>query len=205
MFETLQYISQGATAAEQLDNITLALDGGCRWIQLRFKNASLGTIAPLGVQVKARCVAYAATLIINDHPCVARDVDADGVHLGLSDMSVEAAKKILGPGKIIGGTANTLEDVVQRVEERCHYVGLGPLRFTQTKEKLSPVLGIDGYRRILSELHQLGMSIPIYAIGGIIPSDLPHLREAGVYGVAVSGIITHYPDKEKIIKQLCLH
>ena len=201
MLSPLQYISQGKTAAAQLHNISEALDGGCKWIQLRFKNTPPSEVLELAEQVKVKCRTYDAILIVNDHAAVAKAVDADGVHLGLADMEVVEAREILGPDKIIGGTANTLWDVLKRVEEGCRYVGLGPLRFTPTKEKLSPTLGIPGYMAILSCLKQRGASIPIYAIGGIIPEDIPGLLETGVYGVAVSGIITRHPDKETIITQ----
>ncbi len=202
MFRKLQYISQGATASEQLNNIQQALDAGCNWIQLRFKNATTDDITALAKQVKKICTHYTATFIINDHPHIALAVDADGVHLGLSDLSVSEAKKIVGTDKIIGGTANTLEHVLQRVEEGCNYIGLGPLRFTTTKEKLSPVLGLQGYKNIIDELAARQIQIPVYAIGGIVLEDIEAIMQTGVYGVAVSGIITHHPDKKLLMQQL---
>jgi thiamine-phosphate pyrophosphorylase len=201
MLNRLQYISQGETPSAQLGNISQALDGGCKWIQLRFKNATVCEITYTAAHAKTKCTAYGATLIINDHASVAKTVEADGVHLGLTDMTVADAMKILGPDKLIGGTANTLWDVVKRAEEGCHYVGLGPLRFTPTKEKLSPVLGIQGYQAILSCLEHRGACIPIYAIGGIVLDDVPSLLQTGIYGVAVSGLITHHPDKQQLIAQ----
>jgi len=150
MFSKLQYISQGATARDQLNNIQESLDAGCDWIQLRFKNATTEEIKALAQQVKAVCPSYGATFIINDHPQIAKDIDADSVHLGLQDMPVTEARKIVGD-KIIGGTANTLDDILKRVDEGCNYIGLGPLRFTTTKEKLSPILGLEGYKKIMDE------------------------------------------------------
>ena len=104
--------------------------------------------------------------------------------------------------RIIGGTANTLQDVLQRVKEECSYVGLGPFRFTITKEKLSPVLGMEGYKKIMDELTNRRITIPVYAIGGIQVGDIQSLSDMGVYGIAVSGIITHHPDKKLLLKQL---
>ena len=202
MFSKLQYISQGATAIKQLHNIQQALGAGCNWIQLRYKNATTDDITALAKQVKKICTKYTATFIINDHPHIAKAVDADGVHLGLSDLSVSEAKKIVGTDKIIGGTANTLEHVLQRVEEGCNYIGLGPLRFTTTKEKLSPVLGLQGYKNIIDELAARQIQIPVYAIGGIVLEDIEAIMQTGVYGVAVSGIITHHPDKKLLMQQL---
>ena len=121
-------------------------------------------------------------------------IDSDGVHLGLNDESVSEARLILGDHKIIGGTANTLSDVLQRIGESCDYIGLGPLRFTATKEKLSPVLGFEGYQNIIESLQKESIAIPkIYAIGGVRLEDIKLLQRAGIYGAAVSGQITENP------------
>jgi thiamine-phosphate pyrophosphorylase len=215
MYSKLQYISQGESAAAQLKNIQEALDAGCRWIQLRFKNASDEDLKNLAFQVKELCAGHRAKFIINDHPHIAKAVNADGVHLGLSDMPVSEARGIVGlgllkpplgvwgpvPAKIIGGTANTLEDILRRVDEGCSYIGLGPFRFTQTKEKLSPILGIEGYEKIMSELVKQNITVPVYAIGGIVPDDIPAIMQTGVYGVAVSGVITTHSDKKLLVDQ----
>ena len=201
MFSKLQYISQGATAAQQLHHINAALEAGCNWIQLRFKNASEEDITVLAKQVKAACTKYGATFIINDHPHIVQAVDADGVHLGLTDLGVCEARKIVGNHKIIGGTANTLEHILQRVDEGCNYVGLGPFRFTTTKEKLSPILGLEGYDKIMTALALQNISIPVYAIGGIALNDVQSISQTGIYGIAVSGIITNHPDKKLLVQQ----
>lgn len=202
MFSKLQYISQGETAAMQLKNINEALDAGCNWVQLRFKNAKENELKTTAEEVKKLCETYTATFIINDHPVIAKEVDADGVHLGLTDMKISEAKNIIGANKILGGTANTLQDVLQRVEEGCNYVGLGPLRFTTTKARLSPVLGLDGYKNIIDELKQRNIELPIYAIGGILAEDISSILQTGIYGVAVSGIITHHPNKKELVEEI---
>lgn len=201
MFNKLQYISQGSTAPAHLYNIQLALNAGCTWIQLRYKNATVDEVMVLAEQVKRLCTNHAATLIINDNPHIANAVDADGVHLGLTDIPIVEARRIVGSKKIIGGTANTLKDVLQRVEEGCNYIGLGPLRFTTTKEKLSPELGLQGYKEIIEALLLHHVTIPVYAIGGVVLEDVQDIMKTGVYGVAVSGIITNYPDKKILIQQ----
>lgn len=202
MFSKLQYISQGETAAMQLKNINEALDAGCSWVQLRFKNAEEYVLKATAEEVKKVCDTYSATFIINDHPLTAKEVDADGVHLGLTDMLIREAVEIVGVDKIIGGTANTLQDVLQRLEEGCSYIGLGPFRFTATKAKLSPVLGLEGYKRIMDELMQLNVDIPIYAIGGILTEDISSILQTGVYGIAGSGIISHHPNKKELVKEI---
>jgi len=192
--EKLQYISQGFTKAEQEFNIKNALDNGARWIQVRWKKASENELISLCEKVKKLCSEYKSVCIINDHVHIAKDIDADGVHLGLQDTSVEAARAVLGESRIIGGTANTFSDVLQRMNESCDYIGLGPLRFTSTKEQLSPILGFEGYESIMDRLKKRSMEIPkIIAIGGIVLNDIGRLRQTGIYGVAVSGQITAQP------------
>ena len=202
MFSKLQYISQGETAATQLKNISEALDAGCNWVQLRFKNTEENVLRATAEKVKKICDTYRAIFIINDHPLIAKGVDADGVHLGLTDMKISEAKNIIGANKILGGTANTLQDVLQRVEEGCSYVGLGPFRFTTTKAQLSSVLGLEGYKNIMNELRQRNIDIPIYAIGGILANDISSILQTGIYGVAGSGIITHHPNKKELVKEI---
>lgn len=203
MLSKLQYISQGNTLQEQEQNIKQALDNGADWIQVRWKNSSEKEMKLLCEKVRKWCIEKKSVCIINDSISIAKEIDADGVHLGLHDDSISKAKEILGKGKIIGGTANTLEDVIQRTNEGCDYIGLGPFRFTTTKEKLSPILGIEGYKSIVHQLELKNIQTPpIYAIGGIDYSDIETIIEAGIYGVALSGVITKNPEIILQIKNL---
>ncbi|KYH04175.1 thiamine phosphate synthase [Chryseobacterium cucumeris] len=192
--EKLQYISQGNTLQEQELCIRKALDNGIKWVQVRWKNAPENELINLCEISKQLCSEYQAVCIINDHVQIAKEIDADGVHLGLNDSAIEEARLILDENKIIGGTANTLSDVIQRIKESCDYIGLGPLRFTTTKEKLSPVLGFEGYQAIIDGLREKSIDVPkIFAIGSVTLEDILPLQEIGIYGVAVSGLITRQP------------
>jgi len=202
MYNQLQYISQGNTIQEQLYTIHKALDNGCDWIQLRFKNQNAREIFTLAEAVKIVCNEYLATFIINDNVHLAKQLDADGVHLGLSDMKVEEARVLLGKTKIIGGTANTFEDVLQRTAEKCDYIGLGPFQFTTTKKNLSPILGLEGYRLIIQQMKIKNIQIPIYAIGGITLENVDSLMETGIQGIAISGLITQSENPAQLIAQL---
>lgn len=202
MLDSIHYISQGSTVTEQLTSIRGALEGGCKLIQLRFKHADEPSFLEVGKQVREWCTDFGAVFIVNDYVHLAKQLQADGVHLGLTDTRIADARAVLGPDAIIGGTANTLEDVLQRIDEKCDYVGLGPFRFTTTKEKLSPILGVDGYRSILAELMDRHVSIPVYAIGGITLDDVAEIMKTGVYGIAVSGIITAASDKKETVDAL---
>lgn len=199
MFSKLQYISQGLTAKAQIENIREALDAGCKWIQLRFKNSDEKEFYSVAAKVKEICSTYQTIFIINDNVELAKKIDSDGVHLGLQDMPVVEARQILGPDKIIGGSANTLKDVLVRIDEKCDYIGLGPYRFTKTKEKLSPVLSLESYKFILDQI--LNINIPVYAIGGICAEDVDAILQTGIYGIAVSGAITNSTNKKTLIQE----
>jgi thiamine-phosphate pyrophosphorylase len=199
--EKLQYISQGFTKSEQELNIKKALDNGIKWIQVRWKNAPENEFIRLCEISKKLCADNQSVCIINDYVQIAKDIDADGIHLGLTDTSIEIARQILGENKIIGGTANSISDVLQRMNESCDYIGLGPLRFTSTKEQLSPILGFEGYQKIIQTLKEKGLEIPkIFAIGGVVLEDIQLLQQIEIYGVAVSGQITNQPSITKEFK-----
>jgi thiamine-phosphate pyrophosphorylase len=204
MHSRLQYISQGKTVQEQTENIQSALDAGCRWVQLRYKNATISELSELAVQVRKMCSDYQSTFIMNDHVDIAKSADADGVHLGLLDTSVAEARSILGENKIIGGTANTISHVRMHISERCDYIGLGPFRFTATKEKLSPILGLDGIALIMKEVLSREKQIPVFAIGGITSDDFAVIMGTGVFGIAVSGALTTNSNKKELIQNFNL-
>jgi len=197
----IQFISQGKSIFEQQYNIQVALDAGVEWIQIRWKEGPREQLLKLCGFTKILCDQYQAICIINDHIHIAKDYDLDGVHLGLQDDEISLARTILGNEKIIGGTANTYAEVVQRHTENCDYIGLGPLRFTNTKQSLSPLLGINGYKKIIQQLNETGVICPpIYAIGGIEDTDISVLNEIGIYGVAISGLLKNNPSSISKIK-----
>ncbi|PTQ96660.1 thiamine-phosphate diphosphorylase [Mucilaginibacter yixingensis] len=205
MIDKLHYISQPAADGSHLTAIKNALDAGCKWIQLRIKDQSADNILSYATEAAAICSAYQAKLIINDHPEIALKSGADGVHLGLDDMSIADARAIVGPEFIIGGTANTFADVTRRAAEGVDYIGLGPYRFTTTKKQLSPILGASGYELIVQQCKENNIGLPIIAIGGIEEVDVPHVMQTGVYGLAVSGAITHSADRVATVREIYQH
>lgn len=186
----IQAISNGNTPESQINFVEHALQVGCRWVQFRFKNQSSDILLNTGNAIKKLCQLYSATFIINDHLWLAKELDSDGLHIGKEDISLTEARKLLGNSKIIGATANTLADVIAAHDKGADYIGLGPFRFTTTKEKLSPILGLEGYRKIFSNLSQKSIFPMVYAIGGIEYKDLESLNSTGVYGVAVSSLLS---------------
>ncbi len=190
----LQYISHFTPQISYAEGIRMALEGGCRWIQLRMKDAPAEEIIACAEEVLPLCRRHGAKFLLDDHVELVRQLGADGVHLGKNDMPVDEARKILGPDIIIGGTANTIEDIIRLHKQGADYIGCGPFRFTTTKKNLSPILGLDGYKSIVLKMKELGIDLPIVAIGGITVDDIPAVMGTGVSGIALSGAILGAPD-----------
>lgn len=186
----LHFITSPSDQHSTMDQIKQVVLGGCNWVQLRMKEADSKEFEQTALQALSFCMDNDAKLIINDNVQLAAKIGADGVHLGKNDMLPSEARAILGDHSIIGGTANTFEDIKQLVVQGVDYIGLGPYRFTETKKKLSPVLGIEGYQSIISQCRENNINLPIIAIGGLLPDDLKALFEAGVHGIAISSYLT---------------
>lgn len=203
MISRLQYISQGENPGAHVENIRRVLDGGGKWIQLRLKDYSDAIIESVGIQVKQYCQEYQATFILNDWVEVAKKIEADGVHLGQEDMAYSRVRDLLGVETILGVTANTYAQIKEISQGGdADYIGLGPFRFTPNKEKLAPILGLDGYWAILKRCELENISIPILAIGGIKLKDIRSLLESGIYGIAVSEMLSNKNNCEEIIGQV---
>ena len=185
----IQFITHANEHYDYLDGVRMALEGGCRWIQLRMKDASEEEILKTAESTRKLCRQYDAVFLLDDYVELVERTGADGVHLGKNDMPIDEARRLLGKDKIIGGTANTFEDVKRIYSAGADYIGCGPFRFTTTKKKLSPILGLVGYRRIIEQMTAYGINIPVIAIGGILLQDVPDIMQTGVSGVAVSGAI----------------
>ena len=186
----LQFITHYNKEYSYIDSARIALEGGCRWVQLRMKDADEALLEETAITVQAMCRKYGATFIIDDNVLLAKQIKADGVHLGKKDMPIAEARKILGEQFIIGGTVNTFEDILHHLQDGSpDYFGCGPFRFTSTKKNLAPTLGCEGYRDITRRMRENNITVPIVAIGGICKEDIPQILECGVDGIALSGSV----------------
>ena len=190
----VQFITHTSARYTYADSARLALAGGCRWIQLRMKDAQREEIIATAAEILPLCREVGATFILDDHVELGELTGADGVHLGKNDMPIAEARRQLGHNKIIGGTANTFEDILAHAEAGADYIGCGPLRFTTTKKNLRPLLGLEGYARIVEQMRQNNISLPIVAIGGIAFEDIPAILHTGVTGIALSGSVLRADD-----------
>ena len=208
----LQFITHQTERYSYIDSARIALEGGCRWIQLRMKDADETLFEETALIVQKICKEYDATFIIDDNVHLCKKIKADGVHLGKNDMPIAEARKILGDDFIIGATVNTFDDVLLCQQSTVNrqqslsteytpsplpvprsplpdYFGCGPFRFTSTKKNLAPILGLDGYREIMKKMKENNIDIPLVAIGGITKDDVPELMKTGIDGIAISGSV----------------
>lgn len=185
----VQFITHKNDRFSYVDGARMALEGGCRWIQLRMKDATDDEVRGAAAAIQPLCKEHDAVFLLDDRVELAKELKVDGVHLGRNDMPVSEARRVLGEEFIIGGTANTFEDVERLWREGADYIGCGPFRFTTTKANLSPVLGLDGYRDIITRMDAAGIDLPVVAIGGILRDDIPAVMATGVHGIALSGAV----------------
>lgn len=198
----IQFITHSNDRYGYVDGARMALEGGCKWIQLRMKGASDEEVEEAAAQIQPLCREHEAVFLLDDRVELAKKLKADGVHLGKNDMPVSEARELLGEEFIIGGTANTFEDIERLASQGADYIGCGPFRFTTTKEKLAPVLGLEGYRRIVAQMEEHGTALPIVAIGGITFDDIPAIMQTGVDGIAISGAILNADNPVEEMKRM---
>lgn len=190
----LMFITHPSDRYSIAEEVQMVLEGGCKWIQLRLKDASDEEFRQTALEIIPMCKEHEAFLVFDDRVELAMEMGVHGVHLGKNDMDPLQARETMGAEAIIGITANTAEDILKYKGRDVDYVGLGPYRFTTTKANLSPVLGTEGYADIVKTVRDADMLLPIVAIGGIGMEDIPALMATGINGVAVSGSIINAPD-----------
>ena len=201
----IQFITHETGSIGYVEGARMALEGGCKWIQLRMKDASDDEVRQAAAEIQPMCKEHEAVFLLDDRVELAKELHADGVHLGKNDMPIDEARRILGEEYIIGGTANTFEDIQRIAAQGADYIGCGPFRFTTTKKNLAPVLGIEGYRDIIAKMRNAGINIPMVAIGGITPDDIDEILATGVQGIAVSGTVLNADDPVAMMKSLLSH
>ena len=197
----LQYITNTDCKTPVIDQVMAVIEGGCRWIQIRMKDATDEEIGKVVEAVKPKCVETQSFLLLNDRVELAKELNVGGVHLGKEDMPASKARMILGPAAVIGVTANTIGDVMALSALDIDYFGIGPFAMTQTKKNLAPVLGLSGIREISFEMEEKEINIARVAVGGITLDDVLPLIEAGANGIAVSGAIAFSNDIVKETKR----
>ena len=162
----------------------MACLGGADVVQLRDKSLDRDSFAELARRVAAICREHRVTFIVNDRVDVAREVEADGVHVGRTDASVRDARTVLGPRAVVGTSAGDLAHALEAESEGANYVGFGHVFATTSKEKSTPPVGLDALARVAQRVR-----IPVIAIGGITEANARDAIAAGAWGIAVIGAV----------------
>ena len=198
----LQFITHPSDRYTIPEEVQMAIEGGCKWIQLRMKDATYDEMKSTALEIIPMCRENDIILVIDDNVELVNELRVHGVHLGKNDMDPRKAREILGPHAIIGVTANTADDILSFRGIDVDYVGVGPFRHTTTKKNLAPVIGLDGYKDIVAKVTVAGNKLPLVAIGGITLEDVTGIMATGVQGIAVAGSIINAPDPVRYTTQL---
>ena len=182
----LQFITHHTDSHSYIDSARLALEGGCRWVQLRMKGAERGELEETARLVQRMCREHGATFIIDDDVLLAKRIGADGVHLGKEDMPVAEARATLGAEAIIGATVNSFEDIEAHIQgARPDYFGCGPFRFTTTKKRLAPTLGVEGYVESAASGYLAAVAMAAKVLQKPLP-EFPRETAIGALGLYIS-------------------
>lgn len=198
-FDTSLYFitdSTGFSEEEFLQRVEAALQGGVSLLQLREKAGSTRECIELAEKVHAIAKKYSVPLIIDDRLDVAMAIDAEGVHLGQSDMPVVTARKLWGEEKIIGATAKTVEQAVEAYEQGADYLGVGAIFPTTTKVK-TILTSVDTVRDICN-----AVPIPVNAIGGLNKDNIDVLQGVPIAGICVVSAVMKADDPEFAVDEL---
>jgi thiamine-phosphate pyrophosphorylase len=168
---------------------TAALDGGATVIQLRDKTASTRVLIEEGLALRALTRERGALLIVNDRVDVALAVEADGAHVGQEDMPVALARRLLGPERILGVSAATIQEAKAAEADGADYLGIGPIFPSRGKIDAGPATGVS----LLTELAK-HCTIPLVAIGGITAANAAEVMQSGASGVAVITAVVYAED-----------
>lgn len=197
----LQYITNENCSIPVVEQIKKVIEGGCRWVQIRMKEATDDEIRKVVEEIKPLCIETETFLILNDRVELAKELNVGGVHLGKTDMLPSKARLVLGPAAVIGCTANTIDDIIAVRSLDVDYIGIGPFATTETKKNLAPVLGIEGVRKVCDDMKREGIEIAHVAVGGIKKEDVAELLAVGCNGIAVSGAIAFADDMVKATRE----
>mgnify|MGYP001985939289 CR=1 FL=1 len=192
---SLHFVTQnsamGRTPWQQAE---LACRGGAKWVSLRTKNMTYAELLPTTLKTKEVCQHFGAIFIVNDNLLLAKEVQADGIHLATNHTPVDQARMYLGENAIIGAPANSFEDLKKAVNLGADYIALGPTRFTKTTEKMMPIIGPAKFLTIKRMCIEQNINIPLIATGGVALEDLDIFLDLGMNGIAVSSGINMSAD-----------
>ncbi|MRX76754.1 thiamine phosphate synthase [Pedobacter petrophilus] len=190
--EKLHYITHDIPHLTHIDQVQLACEAGAKWIQYRCLSKTDEELLTDIHAIAEICDDWGTTLIVTNHIHLNGKADIQGFHIEDMNADFIALRKLVGDDITLGGSANTIENLIRLANEGADYAGFGPFADTKTKPNNFSLLGIDGYSSAIRNLSDLKM--PVLAVGGIKIYDIEALMQTGVYGIAVSGAINFADD-----------
>ena len=199
--ERFHYLTQDLGDRSHPEQVRMACEAGAKWIQYRCLTKTDEELIPEIHEVAAICDDWGSTLILTDHFHLLDKVDAQGVHIEDMDADFRAIRETIGNDKTLGASANTMDQIKGiAATEAVDYIGCGPFAVTETKPNDYPLLGFDGYREMVKQMQEMGIKIPLIAIGGINLTDVENLMATNIYGIAVCGAINRTADPGEAFK-----
>jgi thiamine-phosphate pyrophosphorylase len=187
---------------DSLELADAALDGGAPTLQVRLKAGTDADRYRLAAVIAERCRAAGATCLVNDRADIAVAVAADGVHVGSTDLPVEAVRRVVGPAALVGGTARGPATARRLIAEGASYLGVGPTYATSTKDGLPEPIGLDGVRQVVAAVDGDAGGVPVIAIAGITAGLVDEVLATGAWGIAVIGAVAEADNPRKATGEL---
>jgi thiamine-phosphate pyrophosphorylase len=192
--EKLQFITHDIDNLTHIEQAQIACEAGAKWVQYRCLTKDDDALLKDIHAIAEICDDWGATLIVTNHIHLNRKADIQGFHMEDMDLDFIALRGQLGEDITIGGSSNTVEGLIRLAAEGVDYAGCGPFSTTTTKPNNSPLLGLEGYTRIMAVLKEKGIDLPVLAVGGVKLEDVDPLVATGVFGIAASSAINKAAD-----------
>ncbi len=192
--EKLHFITHDIPQHSHVAQTQLACEAGAKWIQYRCLTKTDDELLSDINLIAEICDDWGATLIVTDHIHLKGKADIQGFHIEHMDADFIALRAQIGDQYTLGGSANTVENLIRLAKEGADYAGFGPFQFTTTKPNNSPLLGVKGYADAITKLNAEPITLPILAVGGVTLKDVPSLLATGIYGIAASSAIHQAED-----------
>ncbi|WP_343522569.1 thiamine phosphate synthase [Pedobacter sp.] len=192
--EKFQYITHDIPNLTHIEQAQLACEAGAKWIQYRCLSKSDEELLKDINAIAEICDDWGTTLIVTDHIHLNGKADIQGFHMEDMDADFIALRKLVGHDVTLGGSANTVTNLIRLAREGADYAGYGPFAETETKPNNLPLLGVETYYKAVQELKAANSQLRILAVGGIKIYDVETLMQTGIYGIAVSGAVNSADD-----------
>ena len=192
--EKLHFITHDITQHTHIAQVKLACEAGAKWIQYRCLSKTDNELLTDINQIAEICDDWGATLIVTDHVHLKGKADIQGFHIEDMEADFIALRKQLGEEYTLGGSANTVENLIRLAKEGADYAGFGPFKLTKTKPNNSHLLGVKGYADAMIMLKAQNIDLPILAVGGVTLQDIAPLLATGIHGIAASSAINQAED-----------